>query len=136
MALIALVGAYALPYVFLLITSFKPAADVLQIPPTFLPEQISLENYRAIFANPSVPGAFFNSIVVASLSTVLALILAVPAAYGASFFRTPFSTLVPALRADHPHGALGLARRAAVHPAEDASACSTPSLAWCWRTRR
>jgi multiple sugar transport system permease protein len=91
-AVIALVGTYALPYVFLLITSFKPAADVLQIPPTFLPERISLENYRSIFANPSVPGAFFNSIVVASLSTLLALLLAVPAAYGASFFRTPFST--------------------------------------------
>jgi multiple sugar transport system permease protein len=91
-AVIALVGTYALPYVFLLVTSFKPAADVLQIPPTFLPERISLENYRSIFANPSVPGAFFNSIVVASLSTLLALVLAVPAAYGASFFRTPIST--------------------------------------------
>jgi multiple sugar transport system permease protein len=91
-AVIALVATYALPYVFLLITSFKPAADVLQIPPTFLPERISLENYRSIFGNPSVPSAFFNSIVVAACSTVLALLLAVPAAYGASFFRTPFAT--------------------------------------------
>jgi multiple sugar transport system permease protein len=91
-AVIALVATYALPYVFLLITSFKPAADVLQIPPTFLPERISLENYRSIFGNPSVPSAFFNSIVVAAGSTVLALLLAVPAAYGASFFRTPFAT--------------------------------------------
>ncbi|GLQ11323.1 maltose ABC transporter permease [Devosia yakushimensis] len=91
LAVALLVATYALPYIYLLMTSLKPAADVLQIPPRFLPETLSVDNYRAIFANPSVPLAFFNSLVVAVLSTGLALLLAVPAAYGASFFRTRLS---------------------------------------------
>lgn len=87
LALIILVGSYALPYVYLLLTSFKPASEVLQIPPSFLPEHFSLDNYRNIFANASVPVAFLNSLLVAVASTLLALLIAAPAAYGASFFR-------------------------------------------------
>ena len=37
---------YALPYIYLVLTSFKPPTDVLSIPPTLLPEHFSLENYR------------------------------------------------------------------------------------------
>src|SRR5687767_13632206 len=85
LAVALLVATYALPYIYLLMTSLKPAADVLQIPPSFLPKTLSVDNYRTIFANPSVPSAFLTSVVVAVLSTVLALMLAVPAAYGASF---------------------------------------------------
>src|SRR5579862_7238449 len=92
LAVILVVGTYALPYVYLLITSLKPASEVLQIPPAFLPERISLENYRSVFDNPSVPAALLNSMIVALVSTALALALAVPAAYGASFFKTKFST--------------------------------------------
>jgi len=77
---------YALPYVYLLLTSFKPANDVLQIPPSFFPQRLSLENYAGAIGNPSIPGAFLNSLIVAICSTALALVLAVPAAYGASFF--------------------------------------------------
>jgi multiple sugar transport system permease protein len=91
-AAIILVAVYALPFIYLVLTSIKPAADVLQIPPAFFPERISLENYASIFANPSIAAAFGNSLVVALSSTVLTLLLAVPAAYGASFFRTRLST--------------------------------------------
>jgi multiple sugar transport system permease protein len=91
-AVTLLVATYALPFVYLLLTSLKPAGDVLQIPPSFFPERISLENYASLFADPSILVAFGNSLVVAMLSTLLALLLAVPAAYGASFFRTTLST--------------------------------------------
>lgn len=82
----ALVGVYALPYVYLILTSLKPANDVLQIPPSFWPERFSLENYGSVLSNASVPASFLNSAVVAIGSTLLSLLLAVPAAYGASFF--------------------------------------------------
>lgn len=86
-----LVITYAMPYVYLLLTSLKPPGDVLQIPPSFLPARISLDNYQSLFANPSIPLAFANSLVVAVVSTILALVLAVPAAYGASFLRAHLS---------------------------------------------
>ena len=91
-ALLVMIGAtllvltYAMPYVYLLLTSLKPPGEVLQIPPSFLPSRVSLDNYQTLFANPSIPLAFANSLVVAVVSTILALLLAVPAAYGASLF--------------------------------------------------
>ena len=78
------VVAYALPYIYLLTTSLKPAADVLQIPPSFFPDRLSLGNYGAVFANRSVLRSFGNSMIVALASTGLSLVLAIPAAYGAS----------------------------------------------------
>lgn len=86
-----LVLTYAMPYVYLLLTSLKPPGEVLQIPPSFLPSRVSLDNYRSLFANPSIPLAFANSLVVAVVSTVLALLLAVPAAYGATYLRAHIS---------------------------------------------
>ena len=86
-----IVFIYSLPYIYLLLTSFKPANDVLQIPPSFFPARVSIQNYAAVLANPSIPAAFGNSLLVAVGSTVLSLLLAVPAAYGASFFRTRLS---------------------------------------------
>jgi len=77
---------YALPYIYLLLTSLKPANDVLQIPPSFFPQRLSLENYANVIGSPSIPASFLNSLVVALASTILSLVLAVPAAYGASFF--------------------------------------------------
>src|SRR5690242_11371740 len=76
-----IVFVYSLPYIYLLLTSFKPANDVLQIPPSFFPTRVSLENYAAVLANPSIPLAFGNSLLVAMGSTFLSLLLAVPAAY-------------------------------------------------------
>lgn len=86
------VALYALPYVYLLLTSLKPANDVLQIPPSFFPQRLSLENFASVISNAAVPAAFANSLLTALGSTVLALVLAVPAAYGASFFHTKLSS--------------------------------------------
>ena len=88
-----LVLSYALPYVYLLMTSLKPAADVQQIPPRFFPETISLENFKEVLGTASLPKAFFNSLIVAILTTILSLVLAVPAAYVATQYRRPLTVL-------------------------------------------
>lgn len=88
-----LVLSYALPYVYLLMTSLKPAADVQQIPPRFFPETISLENFNTVLGTATLPKAFLNSLVVAILTTVLSLVLAVPAAYVATQYRRPITVL-------------------------------------------
>lgn len=88
-----LVLSYALPYVYLLMTSLKPAADVQQIPPRFFPETISLENFREVLGAATLPKAFLNSLVVAVLTTLLSLALAVPAAYVATQYRRPITVV-------------------------------------------
>jgi len=88
-----LVLSYALPYVYLLMTSLKPAADVQQIPPRFFPETVSLENFREVLGSATLPKAFLNSLIVAVLTTVLSLALAVPAAYVATQYRRPITVV-------------------------------------------
>jgi len=84
---IILVFAYALPYIYLVMTSLKPPGDVQQIPPSFFPNHLSFENFETVLFAPSIPAAFASSIKVAVLTTILTLILSVPAAYVATQYR-------------------------------------------------
>ncbi len=59
--------------------SLKPAAELGD--GRFLPRSTSLEHYRAIFADPQFPAALANSIGIAAISTLLAVLLAMFAAY-------------------------------------------------------
>lgn len=87
--LIALVLAlYAFPYAYLVLTSVKPAIEAVAIPPTVLPSRLDSGNYERILSDPAITGSFGNSIVIATMSTALALLLAIPAAYGVTRFGT------------------------------------------------
>lgn len=92
-AAFVLVLSYALPYVYLLMTSIKPAADVQQIPPSFFPVVISFENFRDVLQSSILPRAFASSLMVAVLTTILSLAVAVPAAYVATHYRRRITTL-------------------------------------------
>ncbi|ARO33438.1 sugar ABC transporter permease protein (plasmid) [Rhizobium sp. NXC14] len=92
-AAFVLVLSYALPYVYLLMTSIKPAADVQQIPPSFFPVVISFENFRDVLQSSTLPRAFASSLIVAVLTTILSLAVAVPAAYVATHYRRRITTL-------------------------------------------
>ncbi|RIQ35776.1 carbohydrate ABC transporter permease [Jiangella rhizosphaerae] len=59
----------ALPFVWMVLSSVKPEAEVRSIPPTWLPETYTLENYRELFDRLSFPTYFFNSTVVAVVVT-------------------------------------------------------------------
>jgi len=55
------------PFIWALLTSLKPAAEIIHVPPTFLPEDWTLQSYQTIFSDPRVPLARFylNSLFVA-----------------------------------------------------------------------
>ncbi|MBM0259745.1 hypothetical protein [Micromonospora sp. 4G55] len=44
-AAVAVVALYGFPFVYLVLTSFKPATDAIAVPPTVLPQRFSLDNY-------------------------------------------------------------------------------------------
>ena len=72
--------AYALlPVAWILSLSLKPAADLND--GRFLPQRISLEHYRAILADAQFPAALWNSVGIASIATLLSVLLAMLAAY-------------------------------------------------------
>lgn len=92
--LVSTVVLYGFPFVYLLLTSFKTPFETLAIPPVILPETWTTANYSAALARPGVVPSFLNSLSTATLSTLLALGLAVPAAYGITRFRTRAGRLV------------------------------------------
>lgn len=75
-----LVILYALlPVAWLVSLSLKPAADLNDN--RFVPREVSLEHYQAIFRDVQFPAALWNSLGIASLSTLLSVVLAMFAAY-------------------------------------------------------
>jgi trehalose/maltose transport system permease protein len=68
-----------LPVAWIVSLSLKPAADLDD--GRLIPARLTLAHYRAIFADARFPAALENSLGVASLSTLLAIVLAASAAY-------------------------------------------------------
>src|SRR2546423_45928 len=58
------------PFVWMVLGSFKPQAEFLRTPPTWLPEQPTLDNFQRLFSKLNFPRYFFNSTVVAVAVTL------------------------------------------------------------------
>ena len=71
-----------LPFLWLLQMSFKPTPLILEFPPRFWFTP-TLDHYAGLWRD-GFPESFVNSLVTSSVSTVLALLLGVPAAYALS----------------------------------------------------
>lgn len=68
--------------------SIKTAADARVSPPTYLPQSLSLENYVKVFEyDKGMVTYASNSLIVAGLTILFCLALAVPAGYGLARFR-------------------------------------------------
>ena len=64
-----------LPFIWMILASFKTGAELRQIPPTFFPQTWALDNFRTIFNDKDLPLATFygNSAFVAIMNTTLVL---------------------------------------------------------------
>ncbi|HEY1278723.1 MAG TPA: carbohydrate ABC transporter permease [Acidimicrobiales bacterium] len=75
-----LVAIYALvPLAWVVSLSLKPGGELSN--GSFLPKAPTLDNFRAVFKDPQFPAALRNSLGIAAISTVLAVLLAMFAAY-------------------------------------------------------
>lgn len=81
-ALIVILTIDLLPYLWLLISSFRASDDPFTS--SVLPSRYTLGNYAAIFQNEGMMRPFFNSLVVAVGATVITMVLSLLAAYGFS----------------------------------------------------
>lgn len=88
-------GLYLFPIYWMVITAFKEPRDVFAIPPDLFPSPPTLQGFEdAVVGNDVVFQGIFNSLVIASGSLVLTLLLGVPAAYGLARLRLRFTGLV------------------------------------------
>ena len=84
-----LVSVWVFPVLWGLLTSFKTERDVLAYPPLFVFEP-TLANYREVlFGTSTILPNLVSSIVVASGSTLLTMLIAIPAAYALARLRFP-----------------------------------------------
>jgi len=79
---------YAAPFFWQVLTSLKPEADLLRLPPLF-PESLTLAHYRVVFQQSPLPRALMNSLAIALATTALVVALALPAAYALARLPVP-----------------------------------------------
>ena len=84
----------ALPMVWMLLTSIKSGFAAMQFPPQWWPNEPTLASYRKLLDPTNSVGQdflhfFWNSLFVSTVTTVLSVIVAVPAAYAFSRFTFP-----------------------------------------------
>lgn len=87
-ALAAYVVLLGFPLVWLLSTSFKTPRELASLSPSLLPEEFSLANFRAAIEQQDLLRAGANSLIVAGCTTVLVVLVSVPASYALARFRS------------------------------------------------
>jgi multiple sugar transport system permease protein len=86
------------PFAWMFSTSIKKAQEAFVIPPRWIPHEITFAAYRVLWDakaanNNNFPRYFLNSIIVSLGTTILAVIVAVPAAYAFARFVFPGKNL-------------------------------------------
>lgn len=88
-ALVAVVVLYGFPVYWMLATSVKSLSEVANL--TWIPSSLNFEPYTRLWRSDFLP-ALRNSAILASLTTVFSMLLAVPAAYGLARSRSRLIT--------------------------------------------
>jgi sorbitol/mannitol transport system permease protein len=73
------------PILWTILTSFKTEADAIAYPPKFLFFNWTLENYAVVQERSNYVKYLWNSIIIAGGSTLIGVIIAVPAAWSMAF---------------------------------------------------
>lgn len=75
------------PAAVMVSTSLKTFEDIFSWPPTWIPENVQWENYvRVWFGEYHFSRPFFNSVFISSVTSLITILLAFPAAYALSRF--------------------------------------------------
>ncbi|SMF38904.1 carbohydrate ABC transporter membrane protein 2, CUT1 family [Tistlia consotensis] len=83
----ALVLAVAFPLFWMLGTSLKPSAETFALPPTLIPAHVTFEHFRTLLFETPFPTYFLNSVIVATGTTLLVIVVSLLGAYSVVRFR-------------------------------------------------
>jgi multiple sugar transport system permease protein len=84
---LAVGAAFLAPYAVMLLDALRPSSDVLQTPTTFIPRHWQLSTFGTVLSDARFLNWLKTSLIVASASTVIVLLVSVPAAYFCARFR-------------------------------------------------
>jgi len=61
-----------LPFVWMILSSFKTLKEIRQIPPTFFPQEFTLDNYKRVLTNENLPlGVFYRNSAIIAIANVV-----------------------------------------------------------------
>jgi multiple sugar transport system permease protein len=86
---------YLIPLYWMVTTSLKPVDQIFQKPPVLFPSAFQIDSYKQIFGLPTSRGDIYinalvylkNSLIIASVTMLLTMLMAIPAAYALSRFQ-------------------------------------------------
>jgi multiple sugar transport system permease protein len=78
----------AFPLVYLFMTSFKSQPELMSPDPSFLPDSFNLDNFSEAIEKTRLFTTARNSLVVATVTMLITIVLALPAAYALARFRS------------------------------------------------
>ena len=82
------------PIIYALLISFMPANQILKRPPTFIPRQWILSNYKMAITSTTLGRFMVNSLILALVSSLMRVIISSMAAYGLSFYKFKGKNLI------------------------------------------
>lgn len=88
-----LMAVMCVPGLWVILSAFRPNAEILSKPPIWVPQRLTLDNFAKIFGLGSdqiaipVVSYFTNSLVIALTSTVIALLIGMAGGYAFARFR-------------------------------------------------
>lgn len=87
LAALGILVIFLFPVYWLFITSLKSPAEIFSRPPVWFPHEASFATFGVLFKDGDV-WAIYNSLIIATVSTVIAMVLGTAAAYSLARFRT------------------------------------------------
>jgi len=82
------------PLYWMFISTLKYSHDVTKMPPDWIPKRVNYHNYVDIFTSTNIGRWFLNSVIVASVSTLLVIIVSSMSAYSFAKLKYPGSKLL------------------------------------------
>jgi multiple sugar transport system permease protein len=82
LALLVLLSPVVFVFLWMLSLSLKPDVENTAYPPIFIPSHPTLDNFHEVFSRSPFGQYTLNSLIVATASTALSLLVGVPAGYG------------------------------------------------------
>jgi multiple sugar transport system permease protein len=93
--LIIIFLAYLLfPLIWMISTSFKPTAEIYSGIPSLIPKTITGEHYVTVFQEERLLKSIANSLYVGIITSVIVVLISLPAAYALSRFKTVINKVV------------------------------------------
>lgn len=88
---IVVAAIFLIPYLVMVLGSFKPRSEILHIPPSYLPHRWTPGNYLTMWHTPETPLPFnlVSTIVISVCATLIVLAVAIPAGYYTARRRFP-----------------------------------------------